>query len=90
MKLSNGMTVTLRNGSVFTVVFDYSFEGDLYNVLWDGKNNPSIFVEDFTDDLTLRENCELLGTERDQLLHPKEEYDIVKIGLDGKTVWERP
>ena len=54
------------------------------------KTTPAFLSKILLMNLTLRENCELLGTERDQLLHPKEEYDIVKIGLDGKTVWERP
>ena len=90
MKLSNGMVVTIRTGDVFTVVYDYDFDGIPFNVLWDGKKDPSIFVEDYMDDLTMRDDCELLGTEWDRRLHPKNEYDIIKIEQDGKVIWERP
>ena len=88
MKLENGMIVTLRDGGVFTVVFDYIHEGFPYNVLFDGTNTPSIFVEDYADDLTMRSDCELLGTEDDRLFHGHD-YDIMKVEKNGKTIWER-
>lgn len=88
MKLENGMVVTLRDGNILTVVYDYIHDGFPYNVLSDGKSTPSIFVEDYTDDLTMRNDCELLGTKDDRLLHG-DDYDIVKIEQNGKTIWER-
>lgn len=71
-----------------TVVFDYIYDGFPYNVLSDGKSTPSIFVEDYTDDLTMRSDCELLGTKDERLLHG-DDYDIVKIEQNSKTIWER-
>ena len=88
MKLDNGMVCTLRNGNVLTVVYGFMFDGFPYNVLTDGKKNPSIFVEDYQDDLTMRRDCELLGTEHDKAVHG-DEYDIMTVEMNGKVIWDR-
>ena len=89
MKLENGTICTLRNGDILTVVYNFMHEGFPYNVLWDGKSTPSIFVEDYLDDLTMRKDCELLGTASDKLLHGDDSLDIMQIEMDGKIVWDR-
>ena len=86
--LKSGMTVTLRDGSTYTVQLSHIYEGDRYNVLMDQSGTPALFVEDFNEDLTMDPDNEILGTEADKRLHPAKDYDIVKVEADG-VVWER-
>ena len=87
--LITGMKVTLRDGSVFTVICNYTYKGSPYNVLVDGKKEPGLFVEDYLDDLTMDPTNEILGLEYDRLLKDSSEYDIIKVEENGKVLWER-
>ncbi len=79
--LKTGMTVTTREGKKYVVALHKVIDGFEYDLL-EGKDNSSLFVDDYKDDFTCDPNFPLSPEETSL-------FDIMKIESAGKVIWSR-
>ncbi len=79
--LKTGMIITTREGRKYVVALQKVIDGFEYDLL-EGKDNSTLFVDDYKDNFTCDPNFPLLPGEARL-------FDIMKIESDGKVIWSR-